>query len=119
MLVSGFATLNAQTYRNATAEETVSGPARAESATNVIYADPYTFEYAEMTVENDQLHFVNLPSFAMTMHITDANGNELATRKISRKNNIVNVSKLKKGIHFVTLTADNSYSRKAFTLNRD
>lgn len=96
-----------------------SGPAKSDPVVKVVYADPHSMEYITMDMQEDKIFFSNLPDMAITMHITDGNGNELFARKLSRKNNFADIKRLKKGLHFVTLLSDNTGSRKSFTLNRN
>jgi len=100
-------------------EEEASGPAANTSSTTVVYADPYSMEHTTMDISENTIQFNNLPKIGMIMHITDAKGNELITRKLSAKNNTANISHLKNGVHFVTLVTDNMSRRKSFMLNRN
>lgn len=100
-------------------EEEASGPSRSDAVTKIVYTSPYSMDYTTMDVQDNKIQFNNLPDIAMTLHITDANGNELISRRLSKKSAIADISRLKSGMHFVTIISDNSNTRKVFTLNRN
>lgn len=127
-VIAGFSAANAQNFVNTGSgvnqvdkddERENAGPAKSEPSPKVIYSDPYSMEHITMEEEENAIRFDNLPDIAMTLHITDGNGNEVITKKLSKKTGGANVKGLKKGIHFVTLTSDNTNNRKTFTLNRN
>ena len=95
------------------AEETAA-PAR------VVVNDATSMEIASMHQEGHQIIFDQLPAInSLTVHITDASGNEVISKKISAKKNVIDISRLKQGMHFVTLVSDRSDRRKSFTLSID
>ena len=100
-------------------EEETSGPSRSDAVTKVVYASPYSMDYMTMDVQDNKLQFNNVPDISMTLHITDANGNELVNRRMTKRSAMADISRLKAGMHFVTIISDNSNTRKVFTLNRN
>lgn len=98
-------------------DEQEAGPSKKE-ASNIVYENP-SIDQTSMDVQENTLSFLNLPENSMTLHITDANGNELITKKLTKKNSTADITRLKKGMHFVTITSDNTDNRKSFTLNRN
>jgi len=127
-VIAGLSAANAQNFTNTGSgvnqidkddERENAGPAKSDPAPKVIYSDPYSMEHITMEQEENAIRFDNLPDIAMTLHITDGNGNEVLTKKLSKKNGTADVKRLRKGIHFVTLMSDNTNSRKSFTLNRN
>ena len=100
-------------------DEETTGPSRSDAVTKVVYANPYSMDYMTMDVQDNKLQFNNVPDISMTLHITDANGNELVNRRMTRRSAMADISRLKAGMHFVTIISDNSNTRKVFTLNRN
>lgn len=95
-------------------EETDPEPAKP-AAKALITAE--TIENASMTMEEGKIVFEHLPvSNDITLHITDEQGREVITKRVNGKRNSVDISRLRKGMHFVTLTSDSNGNRKTFTL---
>jgi hypothetical protein len=101
------------------ADQNAAAAGKAE-ANRAAMANAISMDYMTMNVQDNAVVFDNMPNLnSITVHITTANGDEVITKKITAKNNKVSISRLRKGVHFITLTTDNSDSRRSFTLNRD
>jgi hypothetical protein len=94
-------------------------PAKPAPAAKIVYITPQSMEPVTMNDDGGSISFQNLPRIAMTMHVTDERGNEIMRHSVSAKHNIVQLKKLGKGMHFVTLVSNNTDNRKGFTLNRN
>ncbi|RYY30350.1 MAG: T9SS type A sorting domain-containing protein [Chitinophagaceae bacterium] len=97
------------------AEETIAPPAPRVMSANLNPVEAILMEHEGSKLMFDQLPPVN----SLTVHITDADGTELITRKLGAIRESVDIKKLKKGMHFVTIISENSATRKSFTLNID
>jgi len=74
--------------------------------------------FVNLHVKDNLAFFDNLGDLnALKVHVTNAEGKELVSQSISTKYNAFDISRLPKGLYFVTLINENTDSRKAFTLN--
>lgn len=74
--------------------------------------------FVSLHVKDNLAYFDNLGELnALKVHVTNAQGKELVSQSISTKYNAFDISRLPKGLYFVTLINENTESRKAFTLN--
>lgn len=74
--------------------------------------------YINLRVKDNLAYFDNIGEAAsLKVHVTNAKGKEMISQSISIKYNAFDISRLPKGLYFVTLINENTDSRKAFTLN--
>ena len=72
----------------------------------------------KMQTKENIAYFSNIePGARYQLHVTTDKGREVLQMKINSKFNGFDISKLSKGLYFVTLIDEDNESRKAFTLN--
>ncbi|PZF74400.1 T9SS type A sorting domain-containing protein [Taibaiella soli] len=93
-------------------------PASANDKKLVYVNNTNALSYVNLHVKDNLAFFDNLGDFnALKVHVTNADGKEVVNQTISTKYNAFDISRLAKGLYFVTLINENTDSRKAFTLN--
>jgi len=127
LLAAGTISANAQTV--AYAHQTVNGkiPVSETPATPVVsgnsnsrvsYINQDAMSFINMRVKDQWAYFDNIDGLGvLKVHVTNASGREVLNRKLSDKTNAIDISRLTKGLYFITLISENTESRKAFTLN--
>ncbi|XZF14156.1 T9SS type A sorting domain-containing protein [Chitinophagaceae bacterium MMS25-I14] len=74
--------------------------------------------FIKMQTKENIVYFTNIdPAARYQLHVTNDKGREMLQMKITAKYNGFDITKLSKGIYFVTLIDEENESRKAFTLN--
>ena len=76
------------------------------------------FDEVTINVENKQVTFTGLPTQkrAIFALVTDPEGEAIKGMKVSATNNIMDISKLRHGMYFITLEYRNA-SKKAFVIH--
>ena len=93
------------------------GNNKTTPSATIVYADPSSLENTLMTQVEKHIVFTQLPpAKSLMVRVTDANGNQVISKKISDKKNVVDISRLRKGMHFVTLISEQTNKKKSFTL---
>ena len=127
LLTAGTIAANAQTI--ARADQTVNGkipvsetPAMPvvsgnNNNTRVVYTQD-AMSFINMRVKDQWAYFDNIDGLGVIkVHVTNVSGREVFSRKLADKANAIDISKLSKGLYFITLISENTENRKAFTLN--
>lgn len=120
LMLGTFAIANAQ---SSFSQEEKSAGVSAGKATpaKVVYVDRSANPMAriEMSVADGWASFHNLDGMSgLRVYVTNGNGNVEIDRKISGERNAIELSKLRKGLYFVTLINEATSERRSFTLNK-
>jgi hypothetical protein len=113
---AGIITANAQpSYNAASANGIPSRNGDNEEIVAVSLKDPLAA--VDFSLKNKIITFTGLPADKhLRVYITNADGEEEYNKKLSADNSTINVSKLDKGLHYITiLSKDNK--RKGFRIN--
>jgi biopolymer transport protein ExbD len=73
--------------------------------------------YISLRVKDNLAYFDNLGENSLRVHVTNASGKEIVSRKIDTHSNAFDISAFSKGLYFVTLVNEDNDARKSFTLN--
>ena len=113
---------NAQTLASAAPiadlekKEATTAPPAAPAPT-IKYEAP-TVQTATMNVESGYVYFTNMPERGdINMYLTDARGNIVNKKIINSRRSKVDISRLDKGVHFITLQSDYTGLKKTFMLS--
>lgn len=88
------------------------------TASKPVYAGQDGMSFINMRVKDNWAFFDNIDGLGLiNVHVTNASGREVLSRRISGKTNAVDVTALKKGLYFITLISENTENRKAFTIS--
>jgi len=120
MLIAATLTANAQTVNGKIpVSETPATPVvTGNNTTKVVYTNQDGMSFINMRVKDKWVFFDNIDGLGqIKVHVTNASGREMFTRKLEGKSNAMDISTLSKGLYFITLINENTENRKAFTLN--
>ncbi len=120
ILTAATLTANAQTVNGKIpVSETPATPVVAGNNTaKVVYTNQDGMSFINMRVKDKWAYFDNIDGLGqIKVHVTNASGREMFTRKLEGKSNAMDISTLSKGLYFITLINENTENRKAFTLN--